>query len=350
MILFMMALVLTISSVFAPATFAASKPITLSYAESGPPSGLGGAFVNIMKEEIEKATDNKVTIEVFWQGSLLKGKEILDGVKNGMVDMGYVLPAYYPKQLFVHNAFALFPQGPTNFKNIVSAITRSSEALPQFAEELAQWNQKVLYMRFMLPMALSATRPVENIGDFKGMKIRASSTAYLKALQGAGANPVSVPWGDCYMALQTGTVDGVFTNYDGIHATKIYEPGKHIFTTRQLWIPMPIFVTINDNSWQKLPEETRGKLLQAQEPIMVRFAELFEKEWERIVEEQEKAGCTIVQASDEDIDDFVSLQAWDDLRNEWATEAPSMGIQDPKEFLATLGKIIGEEIAKEKTQ
>ncbi|HPD96687.1 MAG TPA: C4-dicarboxylate TRAP transporter substrate-binding protein [Synergistales bacterium] len=350
MTVLVIAFLISVFPVFSGMTLAEAKTITLSYAESGPPSGLGGAFVNIMKEEIEKATDNQVTIEVFWQGSLLKGKEILEGVKNGMVDMGYVLPAYFPKQLFVHNAFTLFPQGPTGFKNVVSAITRSFETLPEFGEELSKWDQRVLYMRFMLPMALTSTRPVEKLEDFKGMKIRASSSAYLKALQGAGANPVSVPWGDCYMALQTGTVDGVFTNFDGIHATKLHEPGRHIFTTRQLWVPMPIFVTINNKTWQKLPEDIRDKMLKAQEPILARFAELFEKEWDRIVEDQKKEGATIVRASDKDIEDFVSLQAWNDLRAEWSAEAPAMGVKDPQHFLDTLGKIIGEEIDKEKKQ
>ncbi|MGC9373042.1 MAG: TRAP transporter substrate-binding protein DctP [Thermovirgaceae bacterium] len=334
--------------IFVPA--AVANPVVLTYAESGPPAGLGGAFVNIMKEEVEKATGGEVTIEVYWQGSLLKGKEILNGVKNGMVDMGYVLPAYYPKQLFVHNAFTLFPQGPTEFGNIVSAITRCADALPEFGRELEEWNQRVLYMRFMLPMALAATKPVEGISDFKGMKIRASSAAYLKALQSAGVNPVSVPWGDCYMALQTGTIEGVFTNYDGIHATKLYEPAKHIFTARELWVPMPIFVTINNNTWSRFSDEVKSQLLAAQEPIMERFAELYRSEWEQIVAGQKAAGCTIVPASREDIDAFAGLPAWQTLRAEWKSDAADAGIEDPERFLETMRSIISEEIDKETTR
>jgi len=329
-------------------SMAADKVITLTYAESGPPAGLGGNFVNIMKEEIEKNTDGKVTIEVYWQGSLLKGKEILNGVKNGMVDMGYVLPAYYPKQLFLNNAFALFPEGPTRFDNLSSAITNCFNAIPEFREELEQWDQKVLFMRFMLPMTLCSTRPFTRFEDFSGLKVRASSGNYLKALKAAGATPVSVPWSDCYMALQTGTIDGVFTNYDGIYATKLDEPAKHIFTTRELWVPMPIFVTINLNKWNSLPEDVQQGLLKANESVVRRFSDLYELEWDKIVMSQKDRGCTVTEASQEDIQKWVDLKVWNELRENWILEAEKRNVTNGAEILSTMGKVISREIEKEK--
>lgn len=327
---------------------AEAKPITLTYAESGPPAGLSGAFVNIMKEEIEKATNGEVAIEIYWQGSLLSAKEILNGVKTGMVDMGYILMSYYPNQLLVHNAFTFFPKGPTRFENVVSTVNRILEARPEFQEEMKSWKQRVLYTRVFLPLALCSSKPVKSLDDYKGMKIRASSNANLKALESAGANPVSVPWNDCYMALETKTIDAVLTNYDAIQATKLYEPAKHIFTTRELWLPTPIFITISDAAWERLPKEIQKKLLDVRKPLMERFAKLYKSEWEKIVAEQKKAGCTVVAGSAKDVDKFANLPAWDKLRSDWVTDATKAGIKDAKGLLDTMSSIIEDEIKKEK--
>lgn len=333
---------LTVSSAYA------EKVITLTYAESGPPAGLGGNFVQIMKEEIEKHTDGRVTLEIYWQGSLLKGKEILNGVKNGMVDMGYVLPAYYPKQLFIHNAFALFPEGPTKFSNLSRAITNCYDSIPDFSKELEKWNQKVLFMRFMLPMALCSTRPFTKVEDFSSLRVRASSANYLKALKASGATPVSVPWSDCYMALQTGTIDGVFTNYDGIYATKLDEPARHIFTARELWVPMPIFVTINLKKWNSLPADIQQGILSANTSVIERFSDLYTLEWERIALSQKDRGCTVTEASKEDIRKWVELGVWHELKESWIIEAEKMGIANGREILGSMEKYISEEIGKEK--
>lgn len=325
----------------------ANKVITLTYAESGPPAGLGGSFVTIMKEEIEKHTQGRVTLEIYWQGSLLKGKEILNGVKMGVVDMGYILPAYYPKQLFLNNAFALFPQGPTRFAHLSRAISRCYESIPLFREELAKWEQKVLFMRFMLPMALCSTTPFASFQDFPGLKVRASSANYLKALKAAGATPVSVPWSDCYMALQTGTLDAVFTNYDGIFATKLDEPARHIFAARELWVPMPIFVTINQRKWDSLPEDIQKGLLEANHAVIERFSTLFALEWDRIMGSEKERGCTVIEASPEDVAFWVNLPVWEDLKDSWVAEAADMGIPEGEKILSLMQKIIQEEIAAE---
>ena len=326
---------------------AEAAPITLTYAESGPPAGLSGAFVNIMKEEIERVTEGEVTLEIYWQGSLLSAKEILNGVKTGMVDMGYVLMSYYPNQLLVHNAFTFFPKGPTHFENILSAVDRILEARPEFAQEMSGWNQRVLYTRVFLPLALCSTKPLNSLEDFKGLKIRASSNANLKALESAGANPVSVPWNDCYMALETKTIDAVLTNYDAIQATKLFEPAKNIFTARELWLPTPIFITISNTAWNKLPKDIQEKLLEVRQPLTERFAELYKNEWDRIVKEQIEAGCSVVAASQDDVNKFANLPAWDQLRAEWVQNATKAGVEDPEGLLEAMKNIIEDEINKE---
>jgi len=83
---------------------------------------------------------------------------------------------------------------------------------------------------------------------------------------------------------------------------------------------------------------------------MERFAELYRSEWEQIIAWQKAAGCTIVESSQEDIDAFAGLPAWETLRAEWKSDAADAGIEDPERFLETMRSIITEEIDKETTR
>ena len=74
-----------------------------------------------------------------------------------------------------------------------------------------------------LPGAFTGKNPLTSLDDIEGDKWRAGDKWGLRFLENAGAVPVSVPWGDVYMALQTGVIDGCFTNYDGLHLMKFDE-------------------------------------------------------------------------------------------------------------------------------
>ena len=66
------------------------------------------------------------------------------------------------------------------------------------------------------------------------------------------SNAVSVPWEDIYTSLQTGTIDGVLTNFDGFAQMKFYEPANEVKVSPQLWWSTPFVHTINKDVWDGL--------------------------------------------------------------------------------------------------
>ena len=80
---------------------------------------------------------------------------------------------------------------------------------------------------------------------------------------------------------------------------------------------------------------------------MERFSKLYKNEWEKIVAEQKKAGCTVIEGSAKDVDRFANLPAWDKLRSDWVTNATKAGVKDAQGLLETMSSIIDEEIQKE---
>lgn len=327
---------------------AQAEVIKLTLADSTAPVGLRGNGLKIFLEEVEKHTKGQVKIQVHWGGSLLKSKEILNGIGDGIVDMGYINPNYYPKQMVVGGAFALFAQGPRKFNNIAWCYSKCFDEIPALKNELKKLKLKPIYTNTVLPVAVVCTQPFTKFEDFKGKRIRASSRWWLGQLKGAGAVPVSIPWGDCYMALQTGSIEGLYTNLDGEHRTKLDEVAKNVYTCRDLWVGVPFIYPMNTDKWNSLPPAIQKQMSAAGEAAAKRFAALYEDEWSRIGAEQKKMGCTVTAASAQDIKKWVTMPAINQMKQEWVKETKARGLKDAAKVLSTMQAILDEAIKRDK--
>lgn len=324
-----------------------AKTITLTLSETDPPTSIVGVYVNTIKNEIETRTEGQVKVDVYWAESLLTGKENLKGVKDGVVDIGKVVPTHFPEELFVYGIFNIFPCGPTKFENIYEIITRAHEEIPYLNEEFTAQNQKVLGFRLMMPSSVFSTEPFTSFEDFKGKRIRAASRWWLAFLKGAGAIPVYLPYGDCYMALETGNIEGVYTNVDALFRTKMHEPAPNIFLTRELWTPTPTVYTINMEKWDSLPDNIKKDIEDSFEAVIGIFAEAYDNEWENIVSQLEEGGQVVTMATKEDIQKWVSMPIIEESQAQWISEAEDFGIDNAEEIVNRMKVLIQQGIDKE---
>ena len=94
-------------------------------------------------------------------------------------------------------------------------------------------------------------KPINKLEEIKGLKIRTPGghqTNYIKSL---GAEPVFMPLGDVYMAMETGTVDGIVTCPPLILAYKLHEVAKHC--DHGTFGCVSEGVIMNQNSWKQDP-------------------------------------------------------------------------------------------------
>lgn len=325
------------------------KTIELTLAENTPPTGLKGKAALLFIEEVEKYTNGRVKIEVYWADSLLKGKEILSGVMNGIVDIGYINPAYFPQRLLLNDMLASFPRGPIYYENVSELIKRVFEEVPELENELEVENQKILYRYAASPMSFASTKPMASFEDIKNKKIRAPSQWFLKQLQGAGAIPVSLPWEDAYMALETGTIDAVYTGLESINRMGLEEAAPHIFTTNKyLWGGTIFLYTINKDKFNSLPEDIQSQLVEAGESAGRKYGKLFDDEWDRILKEQEAMdGVVVNHFSTEDIQKWMDMPVIDRLKQDAIELMKEKGIENAEQIYEKLQSIFDEIIKKE---
>lgn len=316
--------------------------ITLNYSDHDPPNGMRTDFIeNYWFPEIEKETDGKVKINAIYGGGLLEDSEALDGVRDGVADMGLIYPDNYPDRMFSYELLKLFPEGPENFEGIYQIFDRAMEELPQLKGDLEENNQKPLLITTGLPIVFGSSGKLNSLSDVNGGDWRASSKWYLEGIKNLGADPVSVPFDDVYMSLETDMIDGVMTNYDGFHMMKFYESAPNVIVGTKLWWSAPFVHTINRDMWDRLPKDIQEGILRATETAQKKFGQVYQEELETAIKEEKEAGANVKIADQEDIDTFNDEELFEKLRETWAKEAKEdHDIEDADQYVEDMKRIM----------
>lgn len=108
----------------------------------------------------------------------------------------------------------------------------------------------------------SANKPIRTPADLVGMKMRSPGVITIDmTLKALGASSVTVPYGELYMALNTGVADGQENPYINAAAMKFYEVQKYFTEVNYQFHPDPFY--INLDFWNSLPEEYQVILQEA---------------------------------------------------------------------------------------
>jgi len=326
----------------------AAEPTELTFVNYDVPTSLSGILGIAIEEEIAKHTDGKVKVKTYWGTSLLKGAEALEGVEDGVVDMAIVNPNYYPNKLPLNGVYATFVQGPESGKALMWLYKVIFDRVPELRQEVEKYNQIPLIAFSVMPKTVASTKPIASIADFKGKKMRAANRWGLGQLEAAGAIPVSVPWNDCYMALQTGTIDAVYTNHDSIHGSKLDEVGPNVFYLKPLWSGTKFMITINKNTWDRFSRESQDKIKAAFDVVEKRYIEAFDTMWQEVADKQKELGYTINYVTLEEVEEFVKMPKIIELQETWIKEREAEGMKNAREVFEKVRETLNEALEMEK--
>jgi len=130
----------------------------------------------------------------------------------------------------------------------------------QYWDTLAKKSgMRVLDVWYLGTRELSLTKkagPVKTPSELKSLKVRwPNSEAWLDVGRALGANPTPMGFGEVYMALKTGTIDGQDNPIPTSYAEKFLEVTKYVvLTDHMLGYINPV---INEKLWQELPDNLK---------------------------------------------------------------------------------------------
>lgn len=218
-----------------------------------------GIAVGAFEKEVEAAAAGKVDVELIpnYTGGDVK---LLDDVSGGAVEMAAVSTATWDtKDVNVFQAL----QAPfliTNY-GLEQGILEGPIGTAMLESDNGPKKLGVVGLGILeggLRKPLGREAALKSPADFKGKKIRAPQSKVLSAaLSALGAEPVALPVGDVFTALQNGTVDGMEANLGLIATNKYNEVAKFVTQDVNLF-PFPAAVVINQKQFDGLPDDVKA--------------------------------------------------------------------------------------------
>lgn len=153
---------------------------------------------------------------------------------------------------------------------------------------------------------LREVRNVKTPADLKGVKLRMpGSKEWLFLGEALGATATPLAFGEVYLGLKTGTIDGQDNPLPTVRAAKFYEVTKQLVMTSHL--VDGIFITISNKSWDALNAAQKTKVKAAAQAAAAYNNENRLKEEAQIVDFFKQQG---LQVTTPDVDAFrKSVQA-----------------------------------------
>ena len=282
------------------AAAAASDPkVTLVYAEVNPLDTIVGQTGSHFKEKVEELTGGSVVVDVQASGVLGSENDVLDAILGGStsIDISRI------------SAFALTSYGCNKSKLLSIPFTfenrahfwnfANSDLAPEFLNEPQELGLPVRGVFYGEEgfRHFFTVNPVSGIDDFKGLKLRVSNDPVMNGMvEGLGANPTVVSFGELYSALQTGVVDGAEQPIANYKSNAFPEVANNLILDGHTLGAIQAVIT--DNAWSKLTENQQAAIMEAGADTQAFNADLSETAENKVLEELRSSGCNVVDVDD----------------------------------------------------
>jgi TRAP-type transport system periplasmic protein len=139
----------------------------------------------------------------------------------------------------------------------------------------------------------TASKALREPRDMEGFKLRVPPVDVFNAMAEAwGARPTPINFGELYLALKQGIVDGQENPLPTIQSAKIFEVQKFLVLTSHIITPR--FVVVNEQFWRALPDADRAVVQAALgKAVATANAEILKQESE-LAETFKKGGMTVI--------------------------------------------------------
>ena len=223
----------------------------LIYSIFFPPTHIHSQLAAEWAEELEKRSEGRLTVDLFYGGSLTKPDQCYQGVIDGISDLGMSCFAYTRGRFPVLEGLDL----PLGYPDGITATHVANEGVEKYRNELkGSADTRILYVHAHGPGILASKNPVKSLDDLAGMKIRATGLSS-KIVEALGGVAVGMSQGETYDALQKGVVTATLCPIETLKGWKQGEVISAITDASAIGYTTAMYVTMNRQTWESLPED-----------------------------------------------------------------------------------------------
>lgn len=243
-----------------PTTTQSAEVIELHLAFAIPIDSNQGIFAQKFAELVEQKSNGRVRVILHPAGEL-GGSETayIEAMQAGTLDMAAMAAA--PVSQFSN---ALIPfDVPFLFAKQEDVLAyRDSDLAQQRFKELEGVGLKLLALHTFAPRGLFTRVPVDEPEDIAGLKLRTmKNKLHVDGFEALGVTVVTMPFGEVYTALQTGTIDG--NNDDAVNyiKAKFYEVAPYWYDIN--FVYNTLVLLMSKSKFDSLPPDVQNILIEA---------------------------------------------------------------------------------------
>ena len=252
---FMSSLLVVLGMVFLCASSSGAKVIKLRFSSPFPTvQTITRVIIKPWIEEMNKKSEGKVQIRLFPGGALGKAPDQYALCEKGIADFSYHLVDYTPGRFPVTSVFSL-PFMVKEAKSASGAMYKLWQQEPAMQKEYDKVHVLALFGHGGGHFH-TVKKPLKNMADFEGIKMRTANPSISEALKIWGAIPIAMPITETYQSLERSVVDGTVLPYEGLGVFKLDEVTRH--TTMAYLYTMPMVIAMNKKKWDAMPEDVKA--------------------------------------------------------------------------------------------
>ena len=243
-----------------------AKKVTLKLATSWPAHfPIMGTGVDRFAKRCFELSGGSLEIKVFPKNILVPALQVFDSCSAAQIDAFHSGVYYWKGKNPAFSIFGGMPLGLTSEEMITWL---------KFAGGYELWRE--MYAKFNLYPLIGGTtgpqmggwfkKPINALSDLKGLKMRIPGLGG-EVMKKLGANPVLLPAGEIYTALERGTIDA--TEWVGPALDKMmgFDKAANYYYTGWHEPGSILEITFNKARWEKLSEEHRAIITAASEEM-----------------------------------------------------------------------------------
>src|SRR5690625_2797069 len=263
-------------------------------------------------EELEQIAPGEFKVQFYGGHQLVDEMQMLHGLQLGTLDMGVitgtvvgnVVPSYQLNDLpFLYES------------NEQAHETLDGEVGKILADDIKEKSITNLgFAEAGFRHVINNTRPIETPDDFDGIRLRVQpSDMFIDSFKALGANPVPLPWGDAFTAVQQGTIDGLEIPLAVIYANKFPEVTKYLSLTNHSYNALALL--ISDSTLDKLSPELQDAIKEAADKAIERQRATMKDNTSEILEKIKEVGMEVNEVPDLSIFRDMEVDVYDKYRD-----------------------------------
>ena len=210
------------------------------------------------KEELEKRQPS-ITINIFPAKQLGNERDLVEGLQMGSVDISTITSALTAGFVQGFKVFSL----PFLFKDANHLFrVMDSEIGKKLVKDMDKAGLIKLGYVYGGSRDLYSRMPIRNLQELKGKKIRTMENKILvNTWNSLGAIATPIPWGDVYLSLKQGVVDGGEGTGTSYRSMKFFDSSPHY--TRISYVFSWHNFMMSKQTWNKLSSDVQKDVIES---------------------------------------------------------------------------------------